>query len=104
MFNFKEYTRTVKYFNFVVAILLSIVYLSGLIPPSKGFNLWITSFVIPVALVVNHVLLVISLLLRKNPRFIISHHSLSEFLTLTGTIGIKHLLPRKDMNGQTLTS
>jgi endonuclease/exonuclease/phosphatase family metal-dependent hydrolase len=93
----------VKYFNLVVAILLSIVYLSGLVPPSKGFNLWITSFVIPVALVVNHVLLIISLVLRKKSTFYYFASLLIGIPYLTGTIGIKHLLPKKDMNGQTLS-
>ena len=95
--------RTVKYFNLVVAILLSIVYLSGLIPPSKGFNLWITSFVIPVALVINHVLLIVSLLLRKKYTFFYFASLLIGIPYLTGTIGIKHLLPKKNINGQTLS-
>lgn len=102
-FNDKEYTRTVKHFNFVAAILLSIVYLSGLIPPSKGFNLWITSFVIPIALVINHVLLIISLLLKKRSTFYYLLSLLIGIPYLTSTIGIKHLLPKKNMNGQPLS-
>jgi endonuclease/exonuclease/phosphatase family metal-dependent hydrolase len=93
----------VKHFNLVVAILLSIVYLSGLIPPSKGFNLWITSFVIPVALIINHILLIISLVLRKKSTLYYFLSLLIGIPYLTGTIGIKHLLPKKDMNGQALS-
>jgi len=87
----------VKYFNFIVSIILSIIYVSGHIPPSQGFNLWITSFVIPVALVVNHVLLIVFLLLRKKSAFFYLVALLVGIPYLTGTIGIKHLLKfRKD--------
>jgi hypothetical protein len=85
----------VKYFNFIVAIILSIIYASGKIPPTQGFNLWITSFIIPVALVINHVLLIISLLLRKKSSFYYVVALLIGSPYLTSTLGIKHFFKRK---------
>lgn len=82
----------VKYFNIIVSIILSIIYVSGHIPPSQGFNLWITSFVIPVALVVNHVLLIVFLLFRKKSGLFYLAALLIGIPYLTSTIGIKHLL------------
>ena len=81
-----------KYFNLIVSVILSIIYISGHIPPSEGFNLWITSFVIPVALVVNHLLLIISLLIRKRSALFYLASLLVGIPYLTSTIGIKHLL------------
>jgi len=82
----------VKYFNFIVAILLSILYATGKIPPTEGFNLWITSFIIPLALALNHVLLVISLFLKKKSSVYYVIALLIGSPYLTRTIGIKHLL------------
>lgn len=96
-------TTVAKFFPIAVAILLSIVYLSGLIPPTRGFNLWITSFVIPVALVINHLLLIISLVLRKRSAFFYFGSLLIGIPYLTSTLGVKHLLPKRDMDGQTLS-
>ena len=81
-----------KYFNLIVAILLSIIYITGHIPPSQGFNLWITSFVIPVALIINHVLLIIFLILRKRSALYYFAALLIGIPYLTSTIGIKYLL------------
>ncbi|HEX6892967.1 MAG TPA: endonuclease/exonuclease/phosphatase family protein [Chryseolinea sp.] len=92
-----------KYFHIAVAIFLSIIYLSGLVPPTRVFNLWITSFVIPVALLINHVLLIIFLVLRKRSAVFYLGSLLIGIPYLTSTIGVKHLLPKRDMDGQTLS-
>jgi endonuclease/exonuclease/phosphatase family metal-dependent hydrolase len=55
----------VKYFNFIAAVVLTIIYASGKIPPTEKYNLWLISFIIPVALAVNVILLTVSLFLRK---------------------------------------
>ena len=96
-------TRIVTYFHLIVAILLSIIYLSGLIPPTKGFNLWITSFVIPIALVINHILLIGSLILRKKYTLFYLGSLIIGIPYLTSTIGIKHLLPKRDVDGEALS-
>lgn len=54
-----------KYFNFIIAIVLTLLYAMGKIPPSEKYNLWITTFLIPVALVANIILLLIAAVLRK---------------------------------------
>jgi endonuclease/exonuclease/phosphatase family metal-dependent hydrolase len=86
----------VKYFNFIVALLLSLVYVSGDIPPSKGFNLWVTSFVIPVALAINHLLLIISLLMKKKSSVFYVIALLIGSPYLTSTFGVKHLIKREN--------
>jgi endonuclease/exonuclease/phosphatase family metal-dependent hydrolase len=55
----------VRYFNFIIAIILTIVYALGKIPPTEKYNLWLTSFTIPFALALNVILLIVSLILRK---------------------------------------
>jgi len=89
----------VKYFNLIVSAILALIYISGHIPPSQGFNLWITSFVIPVTLVVNHLLLIIFLLFRKKSAFFYLIALLVGIPYLTSTIGIKHLL--RNQNDET---
>jgi endonuclease/exonuclease/phosphatase family metal-dependent hydrolase len=79
----------VKYFNFIVAILLSLLYATVRIPPTEKYNLWITSFIIPVALVVNHILLFISLILRKKSSIYYMISLLVGIPYLFGTLGIK---------------
>ena len=54
-----------KYFNFLVSVVLIILYAAGRIPPSEKYNLWLTSFIIPVALAVNAILLLVSAAMRK---------------------------------------
>jgi endonuclease/exonuclease/phosphatase family metal-dependent hydrolase len=93
----------VKYFNFIAALLLSIVYASGKIPPSEGFNLWVTSFIIPVALAINHVLLVVSLFLRKKSTFYYVVSLLIGIPYLTSTIGIKHFVNNVEKSNQTFS-
>jgi endonuclease/exonuclease/phosphatase family metal-dependent hydrolase len=81
----------VRYFNFFVAIILSLLYASGKIPPSEKFNLWITSFVIPAALVANLILLLISLALLKKSTIYYVIALLIGSPYLISTVGLKSL-------------
>ena len=54
-----------KYFNFLVSVLLIILYAAGRIPPSEKYNLWLVSFIIPVALAANAILLLFAIAMRK---------------------------------------
>lgn len=54
-----------KYFNFIAALLLILLYSLGSIPPHERFNLWLVNFIIPFALILNIILLVTGILLRK---------------------------------------
>jgi endonuclease/exonuclease/phosphatase family metal-dependent hydrolase len=55
----------VKYFNFLVSVLFIILYAAGRIPPSEKYNLWLISFIIPVALAANAILLLVGIAMRK---------------------------------------
>jgi endonuclease/exonuclease/phosphatase family metal-dependent hydrolase len=81
-----------KYFNFVAAVLLSLLYLSGRIPPTEKFNLWATSFIIPIGLGLNILLMLFSLLLRKKSSlyYLIALAIGSPYLL--NTVGMKYLL------------
>lgn len=80
-----------RYFNFFVAIFLSLLYASGKIPPSEKFNLWITSFVIPAALVANVIFLLISIALLKKSAIYYVIALLIGSPYLISTIGLKSL-------------
>ncbi len=54
-----------KYINITIAILLSLVYASCQIPPIDIFNLWAISLAIPFALILNIILVLIFLFLRR---------------------------------------
>jgi endonuclease/exonuclease/phosphatase family metal-dependent hydrolase len=99
----KKFMKAVTYFHVAAAIFLSIVYLSGLVPPTKRFNLWVTSFVIPVALVVNHVMVIALLVLRKKAALFYFISLVIGIPYLTSTIGVKHLLPKRDVKGAALS-
>jgi len=79
-----------KYLNFFVSVLLSLLYIAAQIPPAEKFNLWITSFMIPLALVINFILFAIALVRKKKSSFyyIIALVIGSQYLF--GTFGIKH--------------
>jgi endonuclease/exonuclease/phosphatase family metal-dependent hydrolase len=90
----------VKYFNFIVAIVLTLLYSIGKIPPSEDYNLWIGTFIIPFALGLNIIFLLIALLLRKKS-------SLYYLVTLVigsnylfGTIGLKSIFKRDGLSEQ----
>jgi endonuclease/exonuclease/phosphatase family metal-dependent hydrolase len=55
----------VKYFNFIVSLILVVIYALGKIPPSESYNLWLTTFIIPFALVANLILLMIAAAMKK---------------------------------------
>lgn len=81
-----------KYFNFIAAVLLSLLYASGNIPPSEHFNLWATGFIIPVGLVINLLLLLIFLILRRKSSL---YYLVALFIGspyLLSTLGLKYLL------------
>jgi endonuclease/exonuclease/phosphatase family metal-dependent hydrolase len=79
----------VKYFNFIIAIILTIVYAVGKIPPTENYNLWLTNFTIPFALFSNAILLIIALIMRKKS----SLYYLIAFIVgsnyLVSTLGIR---------------
>ena len=80
-----------KYFNFGVSVVLIILYAAGRIPPSEKYNLWLTSFIIPVALAANAILLLISAVMRKKSSlyYVLAFIIGSNYLI--GTIGIKSI-------------
>lgn len=80
-----------KYLNFIVAIVLTVLYAIGKIPPSAKYNLWVTTFIIPFALAANVILLFIALLLRKKSSiyYIITLIIGSNYLL--STIGLKYI-------------
>ncbi len=92
-----------KYFNFVAAVLLSILYVSVRIPPAEKFNLWVTSFIIPVALAVNHILLLISLILRKKSSVYYIIALIIGFPFLFGTVGLKSFFEGTETPEKTFT-
>lgn len=80
-----------KYLNFIIAIVLTILYAIGKIPPSEKYNLWIITFIIPFALAANVIFLLISLLLRKKSSlyYIVTLIIGSNYLL--STIGLKNI-------------
>jgi len=84
----------VKYFNFIAAVLLSLLYATGKIPPSEKYNLWFTTFIIPGAMVLNTLLLIAALLLRKKSSL---YYLIPMFIGLPyvmSTVGIKRYFKR----------
>ena len=78
-----------KYFNFIVAIVLSLLYVTGKIPPTEKYNLWITSFIIPAALIINMALLILSAAMLKKSSV---YYVIALFIGipyLTSTVGLK---------------
>ena len=90
-----------KYFNFIVAILLTILYAIGKIPPSEKYNLWLIPFLIPFALAANILFLIISLILRKKSSiyFIVTLVIGSNYLL--GTVGLKHFFSDQEFTPET---
>lgn len=80
-----------KYFNFLAAILLAILYSLGNIPPSERFNLWLVSFIIPVALAFNLLLLLAGILWRKKSSLFLLAALIFGSDYLFSTIGIKSI-------------
>ncbi|MBA4055478.1 MAG: hypothetical protein C0490_12255, partial [Marivirga sp.] len=92
-----------KYFNFIAAVLLSLLYVTVRIPPAEKFNFWITSFIIPGALVINHILLFISLLMRKKSSVYYIIALLVGIPYLFSTIGLKSFFKSGKSQGDTFT-
>lgn len=92
-----------KYLNPITAILLALLYATGKIPPTEKYNLWITSFVIPVALVINHILLIIFVLLRRKSSLYYFASLLIGIPYLFGTVGVKHFFTSQKPERQTFT-
>ncbi len=80
----------VKYFNFIAAILLSLLYATGKISPSEKYNLWFTIFIIPIAMVFNTVLPIVSLILKKKS---------SLFYIIPMVIGVPYMLSTVGLKG-----
>jgi endonuclease/exonuclease/phosphatase family metal-dependent hydrolase len=93
----------VKYFNFIVAIILTIIYAVGKIPPSEQYNLWIITFIIPFALAANIILLLVSLMLRKKSSlyYIVTLIIGSNYLV--STIGIKNIFNNSKITKETFS-
>ncbi len=85
-----------KYFNFFVSVVFIILYAVGRIPPSEKYNLWLTPFIIPVALAANAILLLISAVLRKKSSlyYVLAFIIGSNYLV--GTLGFKYLFKSSD--------
>ncbi len=94
----------VKYFNFIAAILISLLYASGKIPPSEKYNLWILSFTIPFALTANILLLFVSLSLRKKSTIYYVVALVIGSPYLVGTIGFKNLFRKDRPSGFSFTA
>lgn len=85
-----------KYFNFVVSVVLIILYAAGRIPPSEKYNLWLTSFIIPVALAANAILLVVAIAMRKKSSLYYVLALIIGSNYLVSTIGFKYLFKSSD--------
>lgn len=88
-----------KYFNFIVAIILIIFYAAGKIPPSEKYNLWLTPFIIPFALAANIIFLMVSAAMRKKSSI---YHVIALAIGsnyLLSTVGMKHIFKSEDLTG-----
>ena len=85
-----------KYFHAIVAILLSLLYLTGNIPPTERYNLWFTIFVIPFAMVANTVLLAITAIRRKRAALFYLLPAVIGLPYMVSTVGIKSYFQRRN--------
>ena len=85
-----------KYFNFLVSVVLIILYAAGRIPPSEKYNLWLTPFIIPVALAVNAILLLVAIAMRKKSSlyYVLAFIIGSNYLV--GSVGLKFIFKSKE--------
>src|SRR5688572_17787125 len=92
-----------KYFNFIVSVLLTILYAIGKIPPTEKYNLWLITFIIPVALAANIVFLLVSLTLRKKSSlyYIVTLIIGSNYLI--STVGVKNIFNKQRLTKETFT-
>ena len=92
-----------KYFNFIVAIILTILYATGKIPPSEKYNLWIVTFIIPFALAANIIFLIVSLALRKKSSLYYVVTLIIGSNYLLSTIGLKNVFHNTGNNNQSFS-
>lgn len=92
-----------KYFNIIAAVLLSLLYLTGSIPPTEHYNLWFTIFIIPVALVANTVLAIIAAIRRKPTGLFYLLPMVIGAPYMLSTIGIKSYFQQRDQYQTTFT-
>lgn len=85
-----------KYFNAIVAVLLTLLYLTGYVPPTDRYNLWFTIFIIPFAMVANTILLVLSAVMRKRSTLFYLVPMLVGIPYFISTIGIKSFFQSRD--------
>jgi endonuclease/exonuclease/phosphatase family metal-dependent hydrolase len=85
----------VRYFNFIAAVVLTLLYMVGKIPPTEKFNLWFITFLIPFALAINLLLFIITAFLRKRSSiyYVITLIVGSNYLL--STIGLKYVFKSK---------
>lgn len=92
-----------KRFNLIAAILLTLLYLTGKIPPSEKFNLWITIFIIPFAMIANTVLVIIALVTRNRSGLWYLIPLVAGWPYMVATVGIKSLFRSTDTKAVTFT-
>ncbi|MGC3943332.1 MAG: hypothetical protein QM762_02155 [Chryseolinea sp.] len=92
-----------KYFHVIVAVLLTLLYLTGSIPPTERYNLWFTIFVIPFAMVANTVLLTITTIRRKRSGLFYLIPMVIGVPYLVSTVGIKSYFQREDPSANSFT-
>ena len=92
-----------KYFHIIVAVLLSLLYLTGSIPPTERYNIWITIFIIPFAMVANTVLLIITAIRRKRSGLFYLVPMVIGFPYMLSTIGVKSYFQRPNPSATSFT-
>ncbi len=86
-----------KYFNFIVSIVVIILYTLGKIPPSESYNLWLTPFIIPFALTANIILLMVAIVMRKKSAVYLIIALVIGSNYLLATVGLKHFFNKTDL-------
>lgn len=84
-------------------MLLTLLYLTGYVPPTERYNLWFTIFIIPVAMVANTVLLLVSAVMRKKSAFFYLLPMIVGIPYFISTIGIKSYFQALNPDATTLT-
>ncbi|MEJ1239558.1 hypothetical protein WBG78_15585 [Chryseolinea sp. T2] len=92
-----------KYFHIIVAVLLSLLYLTGSIPPTERYNIWITIFLIPFAMVTNTILLVITAIRRIRSGLFYLVPMVIGFPYMVSTIGVKSYFQQADPSATSFT-
>ena len=93
-----------KYFNVIAAVLLSLLYLTGSIPPTERYNLWFTIFLIPFAMVANTILLVIAAIRRRRSGLFYLIPMLIGIPYFLSTVGVKSYFHSEDPSAAHFTA